>query len=111
MYFTSGVGQALDVDGTRKLDLSFLILDHGKIFQTLAQSSLNVSESQHVKKAAIEIILYLMKSEHIFDRQSWKMISHGIIHPNLPLIEACFNEHGGILVWIKDKYSNPEGTI
>ena len=111
MYFTSGVGQALDVDGTRKLDLSFLILDHGKIFQTLAQSSLNVSESQHVKKAAIEIILYLMKSEHIFDRQSWKIINHGIIYPNLPLIEACFNEHGGILVWIKDKYSNPEGTI
>ena len=83
------------MDGSRKLDLSFLILDQGKIFKTLAQTSLNVDESAHVKKAAIEIVLYLIKSEHILDRQAWKIVSQVIIQPNLPLLESCINEHGG----------------
>ena len=83
------------MDGSRKLDLSFLILDRGKIIKTLAQTSLNVDESSHVKKAAIEIVLYLIKSEHILDRQAWKIVSQVIIQPNLPLLESCINEHGG----------------
>ena len=83
------------MDGSRKLDLSFLILDRGQIFKTLAQTSLNVDESAHVKKAAIEIVLYLIKSEHILDRQAWKIVNQVIIQPNLPLLESCINEHGG----------------
>ena len=44
-----GVGQALDVNGTRKHDLSFLILDGGIIFKTLIQACLNL-EVERVKE-------------------------------------------------------------
>ena len=49
-----GVGQALDVDGSRKLDLSFLILDRGKIFKTLAQTSL-MCGSCHIRSILIGV--------------------------------------------------------
>ena len=105
-----GIGQALDIDGSRKLELSFLILDRGEIFKRLAKTCLDSKSPLPVKKAAADIILYLVKSEHILTKSLWKILSSEIIVPNLILLEACIHieELATLANWIRDKYSNPD---
>ena len=82
-----GIGQALDIQGSKKLELSFMIYDKGNIVQELLKSSLENDEL--VKKAAIEIVLYLLKSEKVLGKQLWKIVKNEIIQPNQALLECC----------------------
>ena len=83
-----GIGQALDIQGSKKLELSFMIYDKGNIVKELLKSSLE-NDELNVKKAAIEIVLYLLKSEKFLGKQLWKIVKNDIIQPNQALLECC----------------------
>ena len=110
-----GIGQALDIDGTKKLELSFLIYDRGEIVKELLKCSLD--NEDHVKKASIEIVLYLLKAEKFLGWQLWKTVNQEIIKPNLALLECCVQEDDQVSLsrWIfchlTDGISHFEGSL
>ena len=112
-----GVGQALDLDGSKLQDLSFFILDHGKILNELTKMILCEKSSSSVRKAGVEIMIYLLKSEHLWTRKSWDMVIEEVIRPHMVDIEACASlasEAGlttSLLSWIKDQYSDSKDVL
>ena len=103
-----GVGQALDLNGTGKLDLTFLILDKGRLFAKCLAIVLSDEdvEEEMVKKAASEIVLYLLKSEKVLGKKMWKMVEKKVIQPNLILIECSIGYDQTLFSWLKKRYSD-----
>lgn len=90
-----GLGQALDIDGSKKLELTFLIMDHrGQIFQQLCKTCViaeDEEEGENIKMAALEIILYLVKSEATLGPKLWNIFVQNVLKPNLPFLETVIS--------------------
>ena len=103
-----GVAQALDLNGTTKLDLTFLILDEGgRLFAKCLAIVLSEDKDaeEMMKKAASEIVLYLLKSEKVLGKKMWKMLEKKVIQPNLILIECCIHDEP-LFAWLKKRYAD-----
>ena len=84
--------------------MSFLILDKGKVFAKCLNVLLN-DDSEHLKKATSEIVLYILKSETILGTKLWKVLDKEVITPNLVLLESAVTETDPLLAWLKKRYS------
>ena len=83
-----GISHALDVDGSKLRELSFLLIDGVNIFREILQFGMT-SESKHIRQASEEIVLYILKSEKTLGQKMWKSFIEKVLKPNLTFLE-CF---------------------
>ena len=66
-----GINRSLDIDGRRKTDLNFLI-ECPDIMKEIIQFGCGADNGEHVRQAAEEIIMYLLKSDDVLDKVMWR---------------------------------------
>ena len=78
-----GINRAIDIDGTRKHELQFL-LHCPEVFQEIIQYGCGEysHETKHINQAAQEILLYLLKGKSVLGNKMWQMFIDKVINHN-----------------------------
>ena len=90
-----GINRAIDIDGTRKHELQFL-LHCPEVFQEIIQYGCGEysHETKHINQAAQEIVLYLLKGKSVFGTQMWMIFIDNIVKPNTALLNSLIENDG-----------------
>lgn len=83
-----GISHALDVDSKKISELSFLLDGGAEIFKEILEYGM-ILETKHIRQAAEEVVLYLLKGERTMGSKLWQKFLETVLRPNLPLLE-CF---------------------
>ena len=93
-----GINRALDLNGTRKNELQFL-LHSPDIFREIIQNGClqRSEETKHINQAAQEIVLYLLKGKSVIGNQMWKIFIDSVVKPNAVLLNSLIEDDGSEL--------------
>ena len=90
-----GINRALDLDGSRKYELQFL-LESPDVFEEIIQYGCieESSEDKHINQAAQEIVLYLLKGKSVLGNKLWQIFTNNVIKPNTGLLNSLIEDDG-----------------
>ena len=87
-----GIARALDIDGSKKHDLEFILQSPNILKEIIQNGCMNDgSDHKHIRQAAKEIVAYFLKGRPVLGETLWTVFVENIFKPNCVILNCLID--------------------